>query len=563
MAMTDTEVVDVAFTWQEVFGQPLRDDPFFELRGWDRDVAYFVGRNGSGKSRVARLLAQHLNARFLSTDRLTGLMRFTNWGWTSAPDATQQQGVPLGDKERSQAPQIARNHGTAIEELYALREMPEVSLRVAAFVRRALSRSVELREVSGFLDPHVQLGESTFSLLRDEGHGLRELVVLLTATYRPDWSFLVVDEPELHLHPAMARLWLAELQKECARTNRRAIVVTHEPGLVRPKTADDLRSIWLFAPESSPQLIGDQILAAQEPRVAASLEDNPELVSALVFSPRPVLVEGTHDVAAMSAALTRTQPAEVVEQTDLIRCGGTGGVALWFEIATKLSLDVRAVADLDALFDAAVRRAMDARPDVTQRYQKELGVEPPTTVEALKSIQERMGNEGVDANPRAKAEWLTDLEGDGHANRRNQILQIWRDAGLWLHPQNRLEHVLGLEDKGISGARHAASEPGEIDAVAAWAAYHLDPTGDIKILLGAAVERIAHHIVEALRLEPERQFNAPVGPTAAVDDQLVDVTPIGNGGHRLTVKVPDEFAGYWVEFTRDTPPSSLTLGPPN
>lgn len=120
--------------------------------------------------------------------------------------------------------QMTAETGGAAEELYSLREQPEVWLRVAAFIRRTLGRVIELRESAGFLDPYVRVDDVEYSLLRDEGHGLRELVVLLAATYRADTRLLIVDEPELHLHPAMARMWLTELNRECTRTGKRAIL---------------------------------------------------------------------------------------------------------------------------------------------------------------------------------------------------------------------------------------------------------------------------------------------------------------------------------------------------
>jgi hypothetical protein len=443
-----TPLGDVSITWGETFGitDERQAEPYFTLIEWRPEVTFFVGRNGSGKSRAARVIGQRLGARVLSTDRLAGLMTVQNYGWMSAPDPGRSRGAPLGDDERNQSRGAAQQHGIAIDELYALREQPEVWLRVAAFLRRAVGRAVELREVSGYLDPYVRFGDAAYSLLRDEGHGLRELVVLLAAVYRQDWAVLVVDEPELHLHPAMARLWLAELQQECAATDRKAFVITHEPSLIRPKNAEDLGAIWLFTPDAVPSLIANQVLESQNTRVAASLEENPELVSQLVFAPRPVLVEGKHDVGALSVALIRTQSPEAVAQTDLIDCGGTGGVALWFEIARKLGLDVRAVADLDAVFDASVRRTMDATPEVVDRYRTELGLEPARTAGALTDLQARMSREQINPDPRSKAEWLAALAGDGHAVRRDQLLVIWRDAGLWLHPQGRLEQVLNITD---------------------------------------------------------------------------------------------------------------------
>ena len=226
---------------------------------------------------------------------------------------------------------------------------------------------------------------------------------------------LVVDEPELHLHPSLARLWLSEIQAECKASDRRALIVTHEPSLLRPKTVSDLEAIWFFSAGRPPVNVGGVVLPEQRARVEASLEENPGLVSDLAFAPRPVLVEGPHDVTALSVSLTRTEPSEVVAQTDLVRCSGSGGVALWFELASKLRVDARAVADLDALFDHAIRRAVELAPDTAKLIREELKIHPATIAEALKPLHQRMGREQIEPNPRAKADWLAALADDGDA----------------------------------------------------------------------------------------------------------------------------------------------------
>lgn len=555
---------DLLVTRREVFpGDARPDEPFIRLTDWSMPITFLVGRNGTGKSKTARVLAQKSNGRLLATDRLVGLMAFTHYGWTSVPAPDQQRGMPLGQQEREQAKGFAATHGTATEELYALREQPEVWLRVAAFIRRALGRVVELRERSGFLDPYIRVGDIEFSLLRDEGHGLRELVVLLAGTYRRDWPILVVDEPELHLHPSLARLWLFELEKECKSSGRHAIIVTHEPSLVRPRSASDLAAIWHFSPDLDPSRISNHVLDVQQDRVDASIEQNPDLVSQLVFAPRPVLVEGKHDIAALTVALSRTRPPEAVAQTDLVDCGGTGGVALWFEIARKLGLDFRAIADLDAMFEQSVHRSMDASQPVLDRYRTELKIEPARTANALRPLLETMGREGVAANPRSRAEWLLTLPDDGNALRRDALIEIWREAGLWLHPEGRLEQVLGIEGKSVEAARTAAAVPGPIEKVAEWSSFTLDPRGEVQTLLNAAVERIAHQIMEALRLQTDAAFTSPVGAASESDSRLVDVAFVGGGVHRITVKTPDDFTGWWLEFSRETPSAGLLLQPPD
>jgi hypothetical protein len=534
------------------------------IEDWDAPVAFFVGRNGSGKSRAARAVARKLDGKLLSTDRLLGLMTVSQHEWGAAPRA-DLRGVPIKLMD-SNIISMSREHGIATADVLAMREQPDVLLSVAAFIRRALGRQIEMRETAGFIDPWVRnaSGES-YSLLRDEGHGLRELVVLLTAAYRSDWELLVVDEPELHLHPSMARLWLAELERRCRETGQRAIVVSHSPALLRPTSSDDLKSIWCFAPGRPAIRLSDCILAEQQHRVTHSLAANPTLVADLVFSPRPVLVEGPTDVAALTTSLERTMPTEVVVQTDLVECGGAGGVALWYEIAQQLGLDVRAVADLDAVFSHEVRRAMDGNPLVQDAYRLRLAAEPPTTSAAVNPLVSAIGNAGVEANPKARAAWLADgnLHGTGHQQRLEMLLEIWREVGLWVHPQGTLEAVLGIGTKGVPQAIAAAGAPGPIDDVARWAAFQLDPSGELELLLNAEAERIAQALMVATRVSPGTVFGGPVGTNAEADARLVDVVPLETpGAYRLVVKSPQQFAGWTTEFSRQTPPDDIVLRPP-
>lgn len=555
---------DISLTTADVFQHGDADVEFWSSGGWEHPVAYFVGRNGSGKSRTARQVATRVGGRLLSTDRLAGLMVYSNYGWTSVPATEGLRGIPLGDQERNQARSFAQSSGSGIDDMYALKEQPEVWLRVAAFLRRALGRVMELRENAGLLDPYVRIGSVEYSLLRDEGHGLRELVILLTAVYRQDWRLLVVDEPELHLHPSMTRLWLSELERVCRAGDRRAVVVTHEPVMVKPQSANDLGAVWLFVPGRPSRPLSSYVPPKAESRVTSSLQNNPQLISQLVFSPRPVLVEGTHDVTALTVALGRTQPPEVVAQTDLIECGGSGGVALWFEIANSAGLDVRAVADLDACLAPEVQRVMDANGGVVLSYRNELAAEPPTTALAIRPLLDAMNIAKVPTDPKSRSVWLAKEvpPASGWEARRDKVLASWRQAGLWLHKQGTLEDVLGITTKGRDLAAAAAAQAGEIDLVAQWCAYELDPLGDVEMLLNAAVERIAHSIMEALRVNPDTEFNAPVGGSAASDARLVEVVPLGQGEHRLIVRKPDEFQGYALTFSRDTPSSQLVLAPP-
>ena len=206
---------------------------------------------------------------------------------------------------------------------------------------------------------------------------------------------------------------------------------------------------------------------------------------------------------------------------------------------------------------------MDRSEAVTTRYQSDFALEPPRTSTVVRPLIAAMDADGVSKNPKDRASWLaTNVPAGGWSHRKVKLLEIWREAGLWLHSKGTLEDVLGGVPKDRDLIIKAASIPGDIDDVAQWCAYDVDPLGDVELLLSVYVERIAHDVMEAGRLNPTAQFDGPVGPSGTTDSRIVTLTPEGEGTYMLTVNKPSQFAGYWLRFSRHTPSSELNLQPP-
>ena len=100
---------------------------------------------------------------------------------------------------------------------------------------------------------------------------------------------------------------------------------------------------------------------------------------------------------------------------------------------------------------------------------------------------------------------------------------------------------------------------GSIDAVAAWAQSQIDPRGDLFTLLQNRAERVAHLVMERAGLDPET-YSIALDPSIP-ESQLFSLSRNPNQSVRLTVQRPTEFEGYWFDFTRDVPASSLKLQP--
>lgn len=550
---------------RDIYPEKGGDSIFLRIDEIAAPVTLFVGRNGTGKSgsRTARALAKRVGGHYLSTDRLLAVSGVAQ----SAAGATllldNFSGLSLSQAALSYRT-AAETYGSAAEEYYELAGEPEVFLRVAALLRRVVGRGIEMRETNGYLDPQVTTTEATYSLFRSEGHGLRELAALAVAIYRNDWSFLVVDEPELHLHPAALRSWLNALAQVCGATGRRAVVVTHEPTVIFTEDVARLESIWVFQQTMPPVKLSSLVKDFTSKAAAGGLKQNPRLVGQLLFAPQPILVEGPSDVAALAEALKRNCEPELLPNYELISCGGSAGVAAWLVAARRAGIQARAVADLDACVTQDVYRAMDRLPEVAERYRNELAAEPADTRTVLKPLLEEMSRTGIPSDARARSKWLSAIPPNtpGHTSRRDALLRIWADAGLRLHPEGTLENVLGVEKDTIESARDAAAKPGLIDDVARWILTERDTIQDeLWRLLGNTVERIAQDIQNRLGLDPGLDIRAI--SNAGRYAPLVDITKLdAEDSFRIVVKTPREYAGYWLIFDRGTPPSKLRLNDP-
>ena len=321
------------------------------------EINFLVGPNGSGKSRfAAQLISQLNNARLLGTDRLSGmeqnrpLQRFV--------------GDPFSDG-------IAKNHFSALKEVGAtgsgidavviLQERIDLQIQIEATLSHLFDRDITLEWDSGNLLPKAQLrgrGQS-YRLDREECHGIKELLVLLTHLYDDKRQYLIIDEPELNLHPQYQAFFMQEVRKvsgDPTRDRRKKVVflITHSPFILDLRSSDDLKSVIAFDLQySAPKQIANlDVDISSNSSLARRLNAHHKQ---LFFSDNPVFVEGIHDAWLVEAVMEAQGVSAARAGSCIIDAGGDKEVNQYLKLCQGLGKDAHFLYDLDSLFSGELR----------------------------------------------------------------------------------------------------------------------------------------------------------------------------------------------------------------
>ena len=331
-------------------------------------VNCLVGANGTGKTRFSEILKQQLsnngfNVRLLSAERLSGLekQRYNSFGRSEL-----EQGLNISNLDHYET--NASHYGLSSSAFTILRKKIDVRIKVEAFVSELLGRGIKLVEEGGFLKPKLQKNGAggSYDLKGDECHGLKEIISLLTYIYDDTYNCLIIDEPELHLHPHFQNLLLRQIQKYSGNPNIEAgkkifFLVTHSPSFVELKALSDLENLIIFAPDKKPRYISElnendrYKLTKLLPRINIHHKQ-------LFFEKSPIFVEGYFDQQLFSELQEKRGK---IAQGSFLDVGGKEEVDLYFRLARTLNIEAKCIVDLDALFRGALRQTAASDNRVT------------------------------------------------------------------------------------------------------------------------------------------------------------------------------------------------------
>ena len=322
-------------------------------------INFLVGPNGSGKSQFARaLLGQLETSRLLGTDRLNHM---------ASSDPLRRS--VIGDhfaqgfsKNQFNYYKEAGKDGSGIDAFVLLEERMDLRIQVEATLSHLFGREISFEWDSGFLVAKARRRDTndSYRLDREECHGIKELLVLLTHLYSNDHRYLIIDEPELNLHPQYQAFFMQEVHKLAGDPNtdeRKKIffLITHSPFILDFKSDDDVNSVISFSLDYSvPKQILDRDSTVSTKPLFLARRLNAHHKQ-LFFSDNPIFVEGILDAYLIEAMQEARGVSVAGAGSCIIDVGGCEEVNRYLKLCQKLGKKAHFLYDLDSLFTGHIR----------------------------------------------------------------------------------------------------------------------------------------------------------------------------------------------------------------
>jgi len=264
-----------------------------------------VGANGAGKTQLLRGIKMALGndfegrkVRFISAGRLAQHENYRSDYDGHRNSQPLYESAEFGEKNSQN-----RRHQieTALGDYQTLGIRPDIQIKVAERLRKLFNRDFIIEWDAGYLKiKFTHLDDGKYYSSGREASGLLHLVALLTAIYNDEISVLIIDEPEVSLHPQLQSFLLQEINNAAGNPNdpqkKLIIYATHSTEMIDIKTPTDLCDmVFCHDINSYPNQINPDAGELQNKKLKVLLSRMGQEHKLTFFSKRPLLVEGPSD----------------------------------------------------------------------------------------------------------------------------------------------------------------------------------------------------------------------------------------------------------------------------
>ena len=326
-------------------------------------LTVLVGPNAAGKTSVLKRLRDALRCHtstagkhviYLAAGRSSALENFRSGA--VSPGVGDASPAALGHSGwMNQWWQIEGAPGLFMR----LKERADLLLKVEARLQTLQQRRVRLEWHQNGLQ--IKFSSTTGGQIyfaNTEASGLLQLIPLLAAVYDDQISALIIDEPEISLHPQLQDFLLQELKRaadtSASVSNKKIIIVaTHSPSMLPLRRLSDVASLVFFRDRRTlPVQVNKNAGELKNRKLGALISRLSENHKLAFFAQNVLLVEGPTDEIIVSG-LSQTLDRQLLSaNTQIVPVTGKGEFAETIKLFRLMGKKVFVMADLDALADS-------------------------------------------------------------------------------------------------------------------------------------------------------------------------------------------------------------------
>lgn len=337
------------------------------------EITYIVGPNGTGKTIVAeRLKEQFKNAklktRYFSAERLSNLgNKWDDHGYLHTDHF--RNGLNIGNfaDYKSRADVL----GQSIDALIELRNKMDLQIKIESILSDIFGKAFAFKETGGYLNITMTDSGKVYDLKNNESHGLKEIITLLTFLYDDEYNCIILDEPELNLHPQFQQYILQEIKSIAGNPfeeqgKKMFVILTHSPYMLSIQNSDELKNLIVFHRHEVPTYIREyeDMDTYQKRRLDKLLLRMNVNHKTLFFADKPIFVEGYIDQQFFNILQYKREIPLGAEGISIIDVGGKDEIDIMYSLCRLLKIDSFCIIDMDGLFEGKLRQTVDKISEV-------------------------------------------------------------------------------------------------------------------------------------------------------------------------------------------------------